>query len=584
MTFIDPTLKRFFAYVKPYRTWIIAAAIAAILKFGIPLAFPLVVKEVINLLVAPPPFDMLYLHEMMGSMFAVYVVWTGISYLRSYFADLVSQRMIFDLRQEFFQHVQTLSLGFFERRQVGTVASRLLSDVAIAQNFVSAAFINTVMDLSTLLIIAVILLNENTVLALLAFTVIPVYAVINRYFQPSLLAASKQAQTKMEEIAGQVHEQLAGVAVVQAYTREKSVQLRFFGNTRDHLDFLLKNVRRNALAISAVSFLTQAAPVLVLWYGAILVMDGQLSPGGLVAFYAYLGMLYAPLNRLTELNVMLANSRSAMERIFEVLDTRPIVTERVDAVELPKGPKEIVLRDVTFAYEGAAPVLQDVTLTIPAGSVTALVGKSGAGKTTLAKLIPRFYDVTKGSLLIGGIDVASVRLKSLRNQISVVAQEPFLFSGTVDENIRYGRPRASEQEVVNAAMAAHAHEFILGLPLGYHTEIGERGVLLSGGQKQRLALARAFIKDAPLLILDEATSSLDSESEHAIQEALKQLMRGRTTVIIAHRLSTVREADQIAVFDQGRIVQVGRHNDLVTQTDGLYCRLYQTQFRDAMDP
>jgi len=582
MNLIDPTLKRFFSYVRPYRAWIIAAAVAATLKFGIPLAFPLVVKEIVDLLVAPPPFNRLRLHEMMGAMLAVYVIWTVISYLRSYFADRVSQRMIFDLRQEFFQHVQTLSLGFFERRQVGTVASRLLSDVAIAQNFVSAAFINTVMDLSTLAIIAVILLNENTVLALMAFTVMPVYAALNRYFQPSLLAASKQAQTKMEEISGQVHEQLAGVAVVQAYAREKSVQLRFFGDTRDHLEFLLKNVQRNALAISAVGFLTQAAPVLVLWYGALLVVDGQLTPGGLVAFYAYLGMLYAPLNRLTELNVMLANSRSAMERIFEVLDTQPTVTDRVGAVELPLGPKELVLDNVTFAYQGAAPVLNNVSLRIPAGSVTALVGQSGAGKTTVAKLIPRFYDVTGGALLVGGLDVRDVKFKSLRNQISVVPQEPFLFSGTVDENIRYGRLRATELEVIDAAKAAHAHDFIMALPQGYQTEIGERGIMLSGGQKQRLALARAFIKDAPVLILDEATSSLDSASEQAIQDALKKLMQGRTTVIIAHRLSTVREADQIAVFEQGRIVQVGRHDELVTQRDGLYCRLYETQFRDAL--
>jgi len=582
MNLIDPTLKRFFSYVKPYRVWIIAAAVAATLKFSIPLAFPLVVKEIVDLLVAPPPFNRLRLHEMMGAMLAVYIVWTVISYLRSYFADRVSQRMIFDLRQEFFQHVQTLSLGFFERRQVGTVASRLLSDVAIAQNFVSAAFINTVMDLSTLAIIAVILLNENTVLALMAFTVMPVYAALNRYFQPSLLAASKQAQTKMEEISGQVHEQLAGVAVVQAYAREKSVQLRFFGDTRDHLEFLLKNVQRNALAISAVGFLTQAAPVLVLWYGALLVVDGQLTPGGLVAFYAYLGMLYAPLNRLTELNVMLANSRSAMERIFEVLDTQPTVTDRVGAADLPVGPKEVVLDNVTFGYEGAAPVLNNVSLRIPAGSVTALVGQSGAGKTTVAKLIPRFYDVTGGALLVGGLDVRDVKFKSLRNQISVVPQEPFLFSGTVDENIRYGRLRATELEVMNAAKAAYAHDFIMALPQGYQTEIGERGIMLSGGQKQRLALARAFIKDAPVLILDEATSSLDSASEQAIQDALKKLMQGRTTVIIAHRLSTVREADQIAVFEQGRIVQVGRHDELVTQRDGLYCRLYETQFRDAL--
>lgn len=579
MSLIDPTLRRFLSYARPYRWWIVLAAVSGLLKFNLPLVFPLALKHVVDALVSPP-FDSAAIERWMWITVIVYLAWIIFSYLRSYVADRISQKMIFDLRHEFFLHLQQLSLDFYERRAVGSVASRLLGDIQIAQNFVGAAFVSTVMDLSTVIFIAVILLLQDAQLALVALLVLPVYTLLYRYFQRRIKHTSQLAQSKMEEIAGSVTEQLAATPIVQAYTREKTQEKRFFRHTRDHLSYLLKNVRNNAMAVTSVGFITGIAPVFVVWYGAHRVMDGELTTGGLVAFYAYLGMFYGPLNRLTEMGILMANSRSAMERIFEVFDTAPAVTDRDDAVSLDRVRGELRFDHVNFAYANETePVLSDVSLHVPAGQTVALVGRSGAGKTTFAKLISRFYDASRGAIFLDGKDIRGVRLKSLRTQIALVTQDPILFSGTVVENIAYGKQHATLEEIIAAAKTADAHDFIMRLPLGYETVIGERGVNLSGGQKQRLTLARAFLRDAPILILDEATSSLDSESEAAIQKALKRLMAGRTTFVIAHRLSTVKAADRIVVFDHGRVVELGRHEELLALPNGIYRKLYDEQFQ-----
>lgn len=578
MRLVDNTLKRFLSYARPYRAWIAGATVCGLLKFNLPLLFPLALKIVVDHLTGAAPLADGELHWLMLGLIGVYGVWAIAAYYRSQLADTASKRMVFDLRHDFYLHLQRLSLGFYEKRQAGAIGSRLMSDIAIAQNFVGAAFINTAMDLSTLGLILVILLWQNWSLALIAVAVLPLYAVLNGYFQGRIKATSKRAQDKMEEISGQVHEQLGAVPIIQAYTHEKSDERRFFAEARAHLDYLLENVHTNALAITLVGFLTHVAPVLVVWFGAMQVMNGSLTTGALVAFYAYLGLLYAPLTRLTELNILLANSRSAMERIFEVFDVAPEVVERSDALECGRARGDILFEHVQFSYEGQRPVLQDVSLHIPAGATVALVGRSGAGKSTFVKLIPRFYDATAGTVRLDGIDVRNLKLRSLRSQIALVTQEPLLFSGSVRDNLRFGRRSATDAELVAAAEAADAHQFIMALPQGYETIIGERGVTLSGGQKQRLTLARAFLKDAPVLILDEATSALDSESENAIRRALQRLMAGRTTLVIAHRLSTIQAADMIVVFDRGRVVEVGTHGALLKQNEGIYRRLHQEQY------
>lgn len=584
MSRIDPTLRRFLGYARPYRAWITGAALCGLLKFSIPLAFPLALKAIIDNLVSGRPLPLGNLHLLMLSLLAIYGVWAVVAYYRSVLADKASKRMIFDLRYDLYLHLQRLSLGFYEQRQVGAIASRLIGDVATAQNFVGAAFINTIMDLSTLVLIAVILLAENWQLALLSLSVLPLYAWLNHRFATRIKASSKLANDKIEEITGAMHEQLGAMHVMQANTREKTNERRFFDETREHLNYMLDHVHSNALAIALVGGITHAAPVLVIWFGAWQVTNGNLTTGGLVAFFAYLGMLYSPLTRLTELNIMLANSRSAMDRIFEVFDTAPDIVEGQAAQAIGRCRGDVEFKHVSFQYRQGGVALDDVSLHIPAGQTVALVGRSGAGKSTLAKLLPRFYDATSGSIAIDGNDIRTMQLKSLRGQIALVTQEVILFSGSIRDNLLYAKRGASEAEIVAATQAADAYDFIAKLPDGFDTVIGERGVMLSGGQRQRLALARAFLRDAPILIMDEATSALDSESENAIRRALQRLMRNRTTFVIAHRLSTVQSADQIIVFDNGRVVQQGRHEELMRDRNGLYHRLHAEQYGASHTP
>jgi subfamily B ATP-binding cassette protein MsbA len=471
-----------------------------------------------------------------------------------------------------------MSLSFFEKRQVGSVASRLLGDIAVAQNFVGAAFTNTVMDASSLFLIAFLLFHMNWQLALVSIAIFPFYVMLNKYFKSQIMHTSKLARQKMEEISGNVHEKLGGISIIQAYTREKAEEKHFFQDNREYLLYQLKHIQHNATAQSIIGFLTSIAPVLVVWFGAMQVIHGRLTVGELAAFYAYLGMFYNPLNRLTELNILLANSQSAMERIFEVFNTSPEIVDSPTAQEFESVKGEVKFINVHFAYEMSKTVLRGINLSIPAGYTVALVGPSGAGKSTFVKLIPRFYDVSSGMITIDGWDIRDFKLSCLRRHIATVPQEPILFSGTVYENILFGKPSATEKDVQSAAISANAHEFICKLPKGYQTEIGEGGVKLSGGQRQRIALARAFLKNAPILILDEATSSLDSRAESLIQEALKRLMKGRTTIIIAHRLSTIQSADMIVVFNNGEIVEVGNHQELLQHSYGLYRQLYEEQF------
>jgi len=578
--FINQSLKKFLFFVKPYRWVIVVATIFGLLKYNIPLIFPLVLKNVIDHLLSPSSYDTTKFHYTMTSLVVLYMFWAVATYLRSYFADRTGQRIIFDLRHELYVHLQRMSLSFYEKRQVGSVASRLLGDIASAQNFVGAAFTNTLMDASAIFLISFLLFRMNWRLALVSISILPFYIVLNKYFKSQIKKTSQLAQRKMEEISGNVHEKLGGISIIQSYTREKAEEKLFLQDNREYLSYKLKNVKHNAYAQAMVGFLTTIAPVLVIWYGAIQVIHGHLTVGELTAFYAYLGMFYTPLNRLTELNILLANSQSAIERIFEVFNTSPDVMDHPNAKEFGTIKGEIKFQNVHFAYETTITVLKDINLSIPGGCTVALVGPSGAGKSTFVKLVPRFYDVSAGSITIDNCDIRDFKLNCLRRHIATVPQEPILFSGTIYENIMFGNSAATEKDVQAAAVSANAHDFICKLPNGYHTEIGEGGLKLSGGQRQRIALARAFLKNAPILLLDEATSSLDSRSENLIQQALKRLMQGRTTIIIAHRLSTIQSADKIVVFDNGEIVEIGNHQELLQKPYGLYRRLYEEQFKN----
>ena len=604
-------LRRFLAYVRPYWRLILGATLAGILKFTLPAAFALVLRFMTDRLVpqfgaAPPATDPVFratehylgwvagllpaswnatsawgqFNVLAATLLAVYAVWGVAMYYRSYWAQLAGHRVMLDLRSDLFQHIQRLSHSFFQTRQSGGIVSRLTADIALAQNFVGAAMTNIWMDVVACVFYLALLLAMDVHLTLAALLVFPLYIACMRIYGAESKRTSREVQEAMEEFSGDLQKRIAGYAVVKSFAAERRESRGFYARARGLFDLVMANVRTTNLSSSLVQWLTEMATLGLIWYGGWRIFSGQSSIGVVIAFIHLLRQLYFPVNRISEMNTVLQNSLAAIERIFEVFDTEPDVRERPDAIPLPRIQGEIRFERVSFGYTPERPTLEEIDLAIRPGEVVALVGPSGAGKTTLVQLIPRFYDPECGRVLVDGTDLRDVTLRSLRSQIGIVAQDTLLFSGSVRENILYGRPDAAEAELIAVAKAAHADEFIRSLPEGYETLLGERGAKLSGGQRQRIAIARAFLGNPRILILDEATSALDSESEYLIQYALKRLMRGRTNVVIAHRLSTVLHADRIVVLYRGRIFQVGPHDRLLSE-GGLYRRLYETQFRSA---
>ena len=572
------SLKRFLRYVRPYRLTIGLAVGFGIFRYLIPLVMPWMLKILVDDFLKPAaqrPHHQL--HLLMIALCVLYAAYGVISYWRSYLAGLAGHRIIFDLREQLYLHVQRMSLSFFERQQIGAVVARMTGDIASAQNFVGAALVNTAMDLSCVTLIIGVLWMVHAKLALVSLSVIPCYVVVSYHLTKRIRRKSREIHNQLQDISGDLHEQFAAMSTIQAFTQEEAEAQAFRAQSERYLDTVLSSVKLQSIALGATGFLTALGPILVLWVGVLEVWNGHLSVGTLMAFYAYLGMLYQPIQRLTELNLTLTNSLAAMDRIFEVFDTYPEVQERPQAQTFGRVRGAIVFDGVTFRYDHRERVLEQLSLTIPAGTTVALVGPSGAGKSTMVKLLARFYDITEGRITIDGIDIRQVTLKSLRQQIAIVPQDPILFSGTIAENLRYGKPDAGDEELRHAARLAFADSFIEQMPQGYQTEVGERGVKLSGGQKQRIAIARAFLKDAPIVILDEPTSALDAESEALIKEALQRLLHGRTAVIIAHRLSTIEHADRVVVIDEGRIIEQGRHEELLKRAGGLYRRYAEYQ-------
>jgi subfamily B ATP-binding cassette protein MsbA len=602
-------VRRFLRYVRPYAWLIVGATLAGVLKFTLPAAFAIALRYMTDRLVPPSgvavqPTDPVFratehylawvashlpagwnattpwglFNILAATLLVVYAVWGVAMYYRSYWAQIAGHRVMLDLRTDLFQHVQRLSHSFYQARQSGGIVSRLTADIALAQNFVGAAMTNIWMDVVACVFYLALLLSMDVQLTLVSLLVFPLYILCMHTFGAESKRTSKQVQEAMEEFSGDLQERVAGYALVKSFASEQRETRAFFASARNLYDLVMDNARITNLSSSLVQWLTEMATLALIWYGGYRIFRGESTIGEVIAFILLLRQLYFPVNRISEMNTVLHNSLAAIERIFEVFDTAPEVTERPKARRLPRLKGEIAFEHVDFGYTPERLILSGIDLRIRAGEVVALVGPSGAGKTTLVQLIPRFYDPTAGRVLADGIDLREVTLRSLRGQIGIVAQDTILFSGTVRENILYGKPDASDEELLAVARAAHVEEFIADLPEGYDTLLGERGTKLSGGQRQRLAIARAFLIDPRILILDEATSALDSESERLIQDALGRLMRDRTCVIIAHRLSTVLHADRIVVQDEGRIVQTGPHARLVEQ-DGLYRRLYETQFR-----
>ncbi len=571
-------LKRLVGYLGPYWRRLIVTSVLLILSTGLGLLPPLFQRQIVDEVIGAR--DLSRLVTLVAIMIGVYAAAGWVDFGDQYLRHTVGERFLFDLRVRIYAYLQRLSLSFFERTSTGELMSRVTSDVNALEQFVTHGVILTTVDLLRLLGASAVLLVLDWRLALVVLIPVPIIAVglrqFNRYSRPIY----RRVRDRLGDISARLQDDLAGIRVVQAFGQEDAELERFRTVSEKYYHERVRAIRAWSTFFPAMYFVSAVGGVLVLGFGARMVVGGQISLGTLVAFLAYIASFYEPLRRLTEVDNTFQQAIAAGERIFELLDEEPDVQDVPDAVELTGVKGDVVFDDVHFGYGEGDEVLHDIEFHMAPGQVIALVGPSGAGKTSIANLLCRFYDPAHGRVLVDGHDLCQVRLESLRRHVAVVLQDTFLFNATVRENLLYGKPDAADEEIIAAAQAAYAHEFIAQMPNGYDTEIGERGVKLSGGQRQRLALARAILADPRILILDEATSSVDAEAEYLIQQALEGVMKGRTSLVIAHRLSTIRNADKIIALEDGRIREIGNHGELLAR-GGLYSQLYQRQLELA---
>jgi subfamily B ATP-binding cassette protein MsbA len=501
-------------------------------------------------------------------------------FIRSFSLSYIGERVMADLRIQLFEHLQKLSLGFYNERRTGELVSRLTNDVSTVRSVVTSDLSTALSQVLTFIGALILIIITDWRLTLFMFALVPLVMLFAILFGRRLRKLSSSVQDQLADATTILEESLGGIRVVQSFTREPFEIGRFRASIEAAFSLAMRRVRISALFGPIVSFLGFAAVVAIFWFGGHEVLRGNLTAGQLFMFLILTLTIAGSIGQFSGLWTGLQEALGATHRLFEILDTNPDIKDEPDSTPIPDIKGNIKFENVSFAYgdNPESPILKDVSVEVCPGELLALVGPSGAGKTTLVNLIPRFFDPTSGSVSIDDRNLTGIELKSLRRQIGIVPQETILFGGTVRENILYGRLEASEDEMIAAAQSANAHEFILQLSNGYDTVVGERGVKLSGGQRQRIAIARAILKDPQILLLDEATSSLDSESEGLVQEALDHLMKGRTSIVIAHRLSTVQNANRIVVLDEGRLVEFGSHQDLM-ELDGLYARLYRMQFK-----
>jgi len=499
-------------------------------------------------------------------------------YGQAYLMNYVGLRIVADLREKLYNHLQNLSLSFFTKTPTGILISRITNDVNLIQGSVSNAITGLLKDAFTIFALTGVVFYRNWKLAIIAFIIFPLAIFPIKEFGKRLRKFSRKSQQRMGTITTFLHETITGNRIVKAFNMEDYEKRRFAEENNRFFRILLKRVRIRAVSHPLMELLGGIGVAIILWVGGYSVIRGELTPGTFFSFMTALLMLYAPIRDLNKLNLEIQEGMAAAVRVYELLDITPDINEEEGAILLSPISKGIEFKNVSFKYDEET-VLKEISLPVKAGEVIALVGMSGAGKTSLVNLLPRFYDVEKGQILFDDYDIRKVTVKSLRDQIGLVTQQTILFNDTVRNNIAYGRLKCSDPEIIEAAKAANAHDFIQRLPQGYDTIIGEQGVKLSGGERQRISIARALLKNAPILILDEATSSLDSDSEAEVQKALDELMKGRTVFVIAHRLSTIRNAHRIVVLSEGRVVEKGTHEELLS-LNGEYRRLYDLQFKD----
>lgn len=570
-------IRRLGRYMKPYSKQLLPIVLITMaLVTMTKLAIPFLITKAIDDAIMPGNRKLLFTFA--GVMAAAYVVqWLASNY-RIRYTNMIGQRVIYDLRQDLFSHIQRLSFRFFDKRPAGSVLVRVTNDVNSLQDLFTNGVVNVLIDCVQLAGIIVILLSFNVKLGLAIMVTVPMMFWISTSLRKKIRRAWQDVRIKQSRLNSHLNECIQGIRVTQAFTQEKE-NIAYF----DQMNTVNKQSWDRASALNQtfgplIEVTGAIGYCILFWYGAHLVQESEMTIGVLVGFATYIGHFWEPINRLGQMYSQLLIAMASSERIFEFIDEQPSVAEKRQAIEMPPIRGQVHFDHIAFEYEKGRPALRGIDLKVREGQAVALVGHTGSGKSTIINLLSRFYDPTEGCIKIDGIDIRDVTIQSLRSQIGIVLQDTFIFSGTIRENIRFGRLDATDEEVELAAKAVHAHDFIMSLPDGYETEVQERGNVLSMGQRQLISFARALLADPRVLILDEATASIDTETELKIQEALKTLLFGRTSFIIAHRLSTIRGADNIVVLDHGRIMETGSHDELMRR-QGIYYGLIQAQYR-----
>ncbi|MFB3896726.1 MAG: ABC transporter ATP-binding protein [bacterium] len=567
---------RFIRFLKPYWKQVLLAILLTFVLTALNLVMPKLLQIFLDDVVGKHHWNILI--PLCLGMLGIFGVQGICSYYNSYTITFIGQRVIYDMRLQLYKTLQQLSLSFYDRMNTGAIISRMMDDVILVQNVLTGATISMFTDLLTLVFVIIILMKMNWMMTLVVFAFVPFYALNFKFFKQRRRAAHRAVREKMDQIMSDLEERISGVQVVKTFSKEKFETREFVADSRDALNMNMHAAFLGMSFSSIGGIISGIGSAVTLCFGAWNVLENRMTVGEMMAFSAWAAYLYSPTARLTEIANTFQQAGISMVRIFEIFDTMPEVRESPKAIELPKIKGQVRFDQVSFAYLKGQKVLDNINLDIPPGTIVALVGHTGCGKTTITSLLLRFYDITEGKITVDGYDIRDITLNSLRNQVGVVLQDPVLFNETIKENIRYGEQQASDDQVVKAAKIAEIHEFISGLKDQYATKLGEEGVKLSVGEKQRLSIARAVVGEPAILILDEATSSLDSESESLIQKALNNVMLGKTCFIIAHRLSTIVRADLIIVMDKGKIVEIGNHRELVKKPNGFYAALYKRQF------
>jgi ABC-type multidrug transport system fused ATPase/permease subunit len=572
-------MRKLFPYLRPYRWYMLVVILASAGITATNLVNPWLVRELVQIIRVD---DIDTTSDRVVSLAVlllfVFILRSVFRFLYSYIAHVMAYSFVNDLRVGVYNHLQKLSARFFADRQTGELIKRVINDTRDIEGLIAHYIPDMLVNILLLIGVGVILFNLNPQLALLTLLPMPLLLLSTLLLGKRMRTAMKDASTRLGRLVGTVQDNLVGIKEIQLFTQEGREYDRVNDQSGQATSRLLYGLKMHAILSPSIEFITSLGIVIVVLFGGQMALGGQIQVEDLVAFVLYLNIFYQPVTQMAQMNEMLHVALTGADNVIEVLDIQPDVQDLAGCIEPGRLRGEVEFKNVCFEYNEQVPTLHDVSFKVKPGEMLALAGTTGAGKTTIASLLPRFYNIASGSITIDGISIYDMTVSGLRANISMVLQDVFLFNGTIGENIRYSNLSATQEDIVRAAKAARAHDFITSLPQGYETEIGERGVKLSGGQKQRLAIARAVLKNAPILILDEATSAVDTETEAEIQEALNELMKGRTSIVIAHRLSTIKHADQIIVLERGQVVEHGRHEELIFGK-GRYQRLHEAHSR-----